>query len=132
MNRRSFISLATALAAAFISVTNAHAGRADYSETAYEEALASGEAFILDFSATWCSTCQAQKRIMNNLQRDKKYDAIQVFTVDWDKYRKSDLRKALNVPRRSTIILFKDGEELDRIIAHTSKSRIQQLFDMAL
>ena len=54
MKRRQFVSATVALPAmaALSSVAWAYDGT-DYSRELYESALASGEPFILDFSASW-------------------------------------------------------------------------------
>jgi len=57
MNRRQMLrySLGTVAVAAGLSSCTAQGadGRVDYSRELYDEALASGEPFLLDFSATW-------------------------------------------------------------------------------
>ncbi len=49
--------------------------------------------------------------------------------MDWDKNRRSPLIKKLNIPRRSTLIMFKGGKEVGRIVAGTSTSQIKGLID---
>ena len=52
--------------------------------------------------------------------------------VDWDLYRGDQITKDLGVRRQSTLVMFKDGAEVDRLIAHTSRDAIAQLFDKAV
>ena len=54
MKRRQFVSAAVALPALAASSSSAWAyDGTEYSRELYESALASGESFILDFSARW-------------------------------------------------------------------------------
>lgn len=94
---------------------------------------ASGKPYVLDFWASWCSTCKVQSDTLAALQNsDEKYNAIPVVRVDWDDYRRAPITTDLRVPRRSTLILFVNGKEVDRIVADTRTSRIKALLDKAI
>ncbi len=60
------------------------------------------------------------------------YKAVTVMRVDWDLYREDQITKDLGVRRRSTLVMFKDGAEIDRVIAQTDSSVIQELFEKAI
>ena len=101
---------------------------------AFAEAKRSGRHVMVDFKADWCSTCAVQERHINALRGENPaYDQSILFVnVDWDVYRGSDLTRALNVPRRSTLIVLKGDQELGRIVAGTSRGQIKDLMDTAL
>jgi len=48
--------------------------------------------------------------------------------VDWDQYGKSEIVSELNIPRRSTLVMFKGGEEIGRVVAQTSATASEPLF----
>ena len=52
--------------------------------------------------------------------------------MDWDIHSRSKLSKELKIPRRSTLVVLSGDEELGRIVAGTSKSKIKELLDTAL
>ncbi len=60
------------------------------------------------------------------------YQAVTFMKVDWDKHRNDAIVDELKVRRRSTIIVFKGGEEVGRVIAQTSGAAIEPLFVAAL
>jgi hypothetical protein len=60
------------------------------------------------------------------------YQRVTVMRVDWNQYSRSELVRELRVPRRSTLIMFKGGEELGRVVAQTSESAIGALFEKAV
>ncbi len=60
------------------------------------------------------------------------YQAVTVMRVDWDLYRDDQFTKDLGVRRQSTLVMFKDGAEIDRVIAQTSSDAIAKLFDKAI
>lgn len=62
-----------------------------------------------------------------------KYDkAIKFLRVDWDTYRRHPVTTSRRIPRRSTFVLIKGGEEIGRVIAGTSEAAIKSLLDKAL
>lgn len=131
MNRRKFI---ITTAAASLTPFALSAKVVDYTPGMAQKALASGKTVFLDFSATWCSTCAAQDRVINALRDENpKYDANIVFIkVDWDNFSDGKLSNALRIPRRSTLVVLKGDKELGRIVAGTARKQIKQLMDTAL
>ena len=131
MKRRNFIAL-TAMATVTPLISSANV--IDYTAGMAKEALAAGKTVFLDFSATWCSTCAAQDRVINALRDENPdYDAnITFIKVDWDDFGDGVLSNALKIPRRSTLVVLKGDEELGRIVAGTSRKQIKKLMDTAL
>lgn len=66
------------------------------------------------------------------LDGNPKYQAVTVMMVDWDTFKKAPITSELKIPRRSTLVMFKDGEEVARVVAQTSESAISELFDTAI
>jgi len=60
------------------------------------------------------------------------YQVVKVMKVDWDTFRSHQITKDLRVRRQSTLVIFNDGAEIDRLIAQTSAQAIEQLFTKAL
>ncbi len=56
------------------------------------------------------------------------YKEVTVMRVDWDEYRGTPFSKELNIRRQSTLVMFKEGEEIGRLIAQTSSNAIEELF----
>ncbi len=129
MNRRDFLLTATAATL----VTPALASTA-YTPGLVDQELVAGKTVFLDFKTDWCSTCAAQERVINALKAaNPAYEqAITFIDVDWDQYANDPLSVALQVPRRSTLVVLKGQSELGRIVAGTSTSHIQGLMDPAL
>jgi thioredoxin 1 len=132
MQRRDFLTLAASLTLAPFAV---RAGEATlYTPGAAEAAMDQGKVVLLDFWASWCSTCAAQERVLAELKAENpEYEKnIVFFVVDWDEHGKGELSRALNIPRRSTLVALRGREELNRIVAGTGKAEIKALLDMAL
>lgn len=132
MHRRTF--LATLPAAALLPRL-AVAAPVPYTPGTIDKHLDAGETILVDFFAPWCVTCIAQHRVMDKLKAENPaYEQnITFIEVDWDKYGRSELTAALNIPRRSTLVAIgPDRREIGRIVAGTSRDEIKALFDAAL
>ena len=132
MKRRDFLALS---AAASLTPYALHAAEPlQYPPGAAEAAMDAGKIVLLDFWASWCSTCAAQEQVLADLKAENPayQENIVFFVIDWDKYGKGDLSKSLKIPRRSTLVALKGRAELGRIVAGTSKREIKALLDMAM
>ncbi len=134
IDRRTFLVTASAAVATLALPTAGAAATMSYTPGLVAERLSAGETVFLDFTATWCSTCAAQGRVIDGLKAaNPAYEANVTFVdVDWDTYRRANITKTLRIPRRSTLVVLKGNHELGRIVAGTSTSAIRQLMDIAL
>lgn len=89
---------------------------------------------LLDYSATWCSTCKAQERAITAIRANNPAfnNAITFVRVDWDTYSREPITTSLNIPRRSTLVLVRGDQELGRIVADTRRGNIEALMALAL
>ena len=115
--------LALAAAAAF-------AGEVPFTKPAFDKALADGKPVVVDFAASWCPTCKAQKSIVQGLLKDAKRESLTVFVADYD--TEVALKKQMNVTMQSTLVAFKGGKEVARSTGQTDKTALAELLDKTL
>ena len=137
MNRgmlaRTALSTALHLAAgAVFALAALAAGAAEmpFTQAAFDNAVAAGQPVIVDFQASWCPTCKAQKPIVQSLMQEPKMKDVTLFAADYD--TEQALKRQLRVAQQSTFVVFKRGKEVGRSTGETSKSAIAALFDKAL
>ncbi|WP_036290623.1 thioredoxin family protein [Methylosinus sp. PW1] len=96
----------------------------------FEAAQAAGKPILVEVHAPWCPTCKAQQPILEKLEKDAKFDSLQVFHVDFDSQK--DALRSFRATTQSTLIVFKGKSETGRSVGDTSASSIGALLDKAL
>jgi thioredoxin 1 len=93
------------------------------------EVLQSTAPVLVDFWAEWCGPCIALGPTVEAVARDYQGKA-KVVKVNVDNSNQTAQRYGIrSIP---TLILFKGGDETDRVIGTTSKDRLAQMIDQAL
>ena len=73
----------------------------------FNEIINSGEAVLVDFSATWCGPCKALHPILEDVAKAK-VPNTRIIKIDVDKNPSTSARfEVRSVP---TLIIFKNGE----------------------
>ena len=126
---RSIRSLFAAAGLALAAVA-AFAGEVPFNKVAFDAALAKGAPVIVDFAASWCPTCKAQKPIVQGLMAEPKLKPVTLFLADFD--TELALKKQLGVTQQSTFVVFKGGKEVGRSTGQTHKDVLSELFHKAL
>ena len=129
--RRSFLirSFAAGLGLCLATAVSL-AAEMPFDKAKFDAALAKNEPVIVDFAASWCPTCRAQKPIVEGLLKEPKLKSVNFFVADFD--TETALKKQLGVSQQSTFVVFKGGKEVGRSTGQTQKQAIADLFDKAL
>ena len=133
LSRRRLFALGAAGIAAGVALPAFARNVVTYTPDILQNAVDGGQTYLLDFAATWCSTCKAQERVLDKLQdQSEAYNSITILRVDWDQHRSGPLVAKLAIPRRSTLVLLRGEEELGRVVAQTSEAAIAALLDLGV
>lgn len=84
---------------------------------------------LVDFGATWCAPCKAQKPIIKELKKKYQKDAS-IIEMDIDEHK--DLAQKYMIQSIPTLIIFKNGLEIQRFVGLQSKAIILKNLDEAL
>ncbi|TVP85076.1 MAG: thioredoxin [Acholeplasmataceae bacterium] len=92
----------------------------EYEGQAYETVIGQQGIVAVQYYATWCGPCKMLKPVLDSLSDDMK--DVKFFRVDIDQYRQQAIEAGIrSVP---TVVLYKDGEEVDRQAGYQPKERM--------
>lgn len=91
-----------------------------------QEVLKADNLVVLKFYGTWCGPCRMQSAIFSEIT-DAKYDKIKIAEVDVDS--NEELCKEFGIMSVPTMIFFKDGAEIDKVVGFRNLAQSKQLFD---
>ena len=75
---------------------------------------------MVDFWATWCGPCRRQGPIVEEIANENTDKKIKICKMDVDKNKATSNTFGIrNIP---TIIIFKDGKEVKRLVGLQDKS----------
>lgn len=118
------------LSAAVIAISAQAADATKFDAAAFAEAKKAGKSVVVDVHATWCSTCKAQKAVLDDLAKKPEYKDVVLMRIDFDS-QEADW-KALGAQTRSTLIAFKGEKETGRLVGDTKKDSIEALVKSTL
>ena len=124
-------TLLLVLAAATLSAWSARAAeRLPYAPEAFAAAVKSGTPILVHVTAPWCGECKLQKPIVARLAGEPDFAGLTIFEVDFDS-QKAALRD-LHVQMQSTLLAFRNGKEVARLVGDTRAKSIEDLMRKAL
>lgn len=85
------------------------------------EVTKSDKPVLVDFWAVWCGPCQMMAPILHELETDM--PDVQIGKVNVDE--QMDLARQFRVVSIPTLIIFKNGQEVQRMVGVTSKEELK-------
>ena len=99
---------------------NAIEKKTDFSLESFKSAQANGKTIVINSYESWCGTCVAQTKILN--QAKKKFS--DVIFMSYEHGKNKDISKVLNIEFRTTIVVYKGSNEISRLVGQTAKEII--------
>ena len=80
--------------------------------------------YVVFIHADWCTTCQAQDRVLERLADDPRLANLRIVVVDYD--TQTHVMRFFNVSERSTFIAFNGEAEVARISGVTDREALER------
>ncbi len=94
-----------------------------------EEVTKSEKLVLVDFWAPWCGPCRAIAPILNDLAKERE-DSVKVVKINVDEEQVNAAK--LGIMTIPTLVLFKDGQAVDRLLGGYPKRAIVERVDKHL
>ena len=114
----------------FLVTLNANAMEKEtpFNEKLFNKAQSEGKVIIISSWIKYCSSCAGQMKILNKAKKDGKlndieFDNIEYFSFDVTNRNIADL---FNVQFQTTLIIFKNKEEVYRSLGETTKDLLYE------
>ena len=94
----------------------------EFTDANFEELLSSNKVVVADFWATWCGPCKAMGPSIDELAAEYEGQAL-IGKVDVEE--NNDLAEKYAIRSVPTLIFFKDGEMVDKVVGLQTKVAIE-------
>ena len=95
-------------------------------EQNFEKVTKEDKPVLIDFFATWCGPCRMLAPIIEEIAEERS-DSIIVGKVDVDE--QPGLASKFGVMSIPTVVLIKNGVEIDRFVGYRPKESIEEMLD---
>tara|TARA_B100000900_G_scaffold159858_1_gene135770 strand:- start:290 stop:604 length:315 start_codon:yes stop_codon:yes gene_type:complete len=92
-----------------------------YNKELFDKALSDGKVVVISSWIKYCTSCASQMKVLNKAKND--FDNIEYFTFD---VTNKEIADFFNIQYQTTLLIFKDSEEVYRSIGETTKELIYE------
>ena len=93
----------------------------------FDKAQADGKVVIVSSWINYCTSCASQMKILDKAKND--FDNIEYFKFE---VTNKEIAKMFDVQYQTTLLIFKNTEEVHRSIGQTNKDKIYSIIQSAL
>ena len=93
----------------------------------FDRAQSNGKVVVVSSWIKYCSSCASQMKVLNKAKNE--FDNIEYFTFD---VTNKEIAKLFDVQYQTTLLIFKDNNEVYRSIGETSRDAIYKAINSSL
>jgi len=101
----------------------------ELTEQNFNEEISKEKPVLVDFWAAWCAPCRAIAPILEEIEKEQN-DKIKIAKLNVDEY--PDIASRFKVFSIPTLIIFKNGKELGRLVGAVPKPKLLQFINETL
>tara|TARA_Y100001970_G_scaffold189417_1_gene230268 strand:+ start:238 stop:606 length:369 start_codon:yes stop_codon:yes gene_type:complete len=120
-------SILTLVFCIFVVCSSVTAKETTYNKTNFNKALSEGKIVIVSSWIKYCTSCASQMKVLKKVVNE--FDNIEYFTFD---VTIKEIAKSFNIQYQTTLLIFKNGEEVYRSIGETSKDLIYRAIQSSI
>ena len=90
-----------------------------FNKELFNKAQSDGKVVIVSSWVKYCTSCASQMKVLDKAKND--FNNIEYFKFD---VRNKEIAKLLNVQYQTTLLIFKDNEEIYRSVGETTEHLI--------
>ena len=100
---------------------NSNAKETTFNKALFDKAQLEGKIVVVSSWTKYCSSCASQMKVLDKAKND--FDNIEYFKFD---VKNKEIAKLFDVQYQTTLLIFKNNEEIYRSIGETSKDLIYE------
>ena len=93
----------------------------------FDKAQADGKVVIVSSWIKYCTSCASQMKVLDKAKND--FDNIEYFKFE---VTNKEIAQMFDVQYQTTLLIFKNNEEIHRSIGQTNKDKIYSIIQSAL
>ena len=93
----------------------------------FDKAQADGKVVIVSSWINYCTSCASQMKILDKAKND--FDNIEYFKFE---VTNKEIAQMFDIQYQTTLLIFKNNEEVHRSIGQTNKDKIYSIIQSAL
>ena len=104
----------------FCLPANAVEKKTNFSDEVFKNAKTSGKTVVVNSYEVWCGTCSKQTKILDQAEKEFK----DIVFLSYEQSKNKAIAQKLGIKFWTTIVVYKDGNEVARIVGQTDKEII--------
>jgi thiol-disulfide isomerase/thioredoxin len=104
----------------FCLSANAVEKKTNFSDEVFKNAKTSGKTVVVNSYEVWCGTCSKQTKILDQAEKEFK----DIVFLSYEQSKNKGIAQKLGIKFWTTIVVYKDGNEVARIVGQTDKEII--------
>ena len=111
----------------FVFNNSAIAKETTFNKELFDKAQSDGKIVIVSSWIKYCTSCSSQMKVLDKAKND--FENIEYFKFD---VRNKEISNLLNVQYQTTLLIFKDNNEIYRSVGETSKDLIYKAIQSSI